>query len=147
MNYFINQERIKAIEDVKMQISNHEDMIRITSCPIKRLRLEDELIRGIDYALFLIEELCRDIEVNCLGNMDRQTKEFTMEELSNFNGSGGRPAYVAVNGVVYDISKEATWGGASHFGLQAGEDLTTQFKTCHNSMAILSKLTKVGVLK
>lgn len=77
----------------------------------------------------------------------RQMKSFTLEELSGFNGSNGKPAYVSVDGVVYDVSKEATWGGATHFGLYAGNDLTAQFKGCHNKADILSKLPKVGVIK
>lgn len=77
----------------------------------------------------------------------RQTKEFTIDELSQYDGSMGRPAYVAVNGIVYDVSTEATWGGASHFGLLAGRDLTSQFQSCHKNANILAKLPKVGVLK
>jgi predicted heme/steroid binding protein len=77
----------------------------------------------------------------------RQTKEFTLEELSNYNGSMGKPAYVAVNGVVYDVSREAAWGGASHFGLMAGKDLSSQFQGCHGNESVLAKLPKVGILK
>ncbi len=32
-------------------------------------------------------------------------REITKEELSDSNGSGGKPAYVAVDGNVYDVSK------------------------------------------
>jgi predicted heme/steroid binding protein len=78
---------------------------------------------------------------------DRQTKEFTLDELSNYNGSMGKPAYVAVNGVVYDVSREAAWGGASHFGLMAGKDLSSQFQGCHGNESALAKLPKVGILK
>lgn len=79
--------------------------------------------------------------------MYRQTREFTLAELAQYDGSMGRPAYVAVDGIVYDVSKEATWGGATHFGLQAGRDLTAQFQSCHGMAQILSKLPKVGILK
>jgi predicted heme/steroid binding protein len=77
----------------------------------------------------------------------RETKEFTISELAQYDGAMGRPAYVAVNGIVYDVSNEATWGGASHFGLISGRDLSTQFQSCHNREAILEKLPKVGILK
>ncbi len=33
-----------------------------------------------------------------------EQREFTLEELAEYNGTGGRPAYVAVNGIVYDVS-------------------------------------------
>ncbi|ERI89524.1 putative cytochrome b5-like Heme/Steroid binding domain protein [Clostridiales bacterium oral taxon 876 str. F0540] len=77
----------------------------------------------------------------------REQKQFTLEELKNFDGSGGKPAYVAVDGIVYDVSVQPAWGGGSHFGLISGKDLTQQFKGCHSSVQILSSLPKVGILK
>ncbi|WP_238881850.1 cytochrome b5 domain-containing protein [Clostridium sp. YIM B02551] len=77
----------------------------------------------------------------------RQIKEFTLEELSRYDGSNGNPAYAAVNGIVYDLSNEASWGGGTHFGLTAGMDLTLHFEKCHSTPPILSKLPKVGILK
>lgn len=74
-------------------------------------------------------------------------KEFTLDELAMYNGSGGRPAYVAVNSIVYDVSNEAFWGGGTHFGLYAGKDLTSQFLSCHGNPKILSVLPKVGIIK
>jgi predicted heme/steroid binding protein len=76
----------------------------------------------------------------------RETREFTLEVLAQYDGSMGRPAYVAVNGIVYDVSTEATWGGATHFGLIAGKDLTEQFQGCHGMEATLASLPKVGIL-
>lgn len=81
------------------------------------------------------------------GNLCRQSREFTLDELAQYDGSMGRPAYVAVNGIVYDVSNEATWGGASHFGLMAGMDLSQQFQGCHGRESILAKLPRVGILK
>ncbi|WP_426349011.1 cytochrome b5 domain-containing protein [Alloiococcus sp. CFN-8] len=82
-------------------------------------------------------------------NSHREATErvFTLEELGKYDGSGGNPAYVAVNGVVYDMSREATWGGGTHFGLYAGKDLTSEFQGCHGMAAILMKLPKVGIIK
>lgn len=77
----------------------------------------------------------------------RTLGEFTLSELAYYDGSMGKPAYVAINGIVYDVSNEAVWGGASHFGLIAGKDLSSQFKSCHGNESILAKLPKVGTLK
>lgn len=79
-------------------------------------------------------------------NIYRQMREFTLNELAQYDGGMGKPAYVAVNGIVYDVSNVPSWGGGTHFGLQAGKDLTDEFQGCH-SMEILQKLTKVGMLK
>lgn len=81
-------------------------------------------------------------------NSSNNQREFTIEELSQFDGSGGRPAYVAINGTVYDVSLEATWGGGTHFSLYAGKDLSAQFNGCHGGRTeILRNLPIVGVLK
>lgn len=77
----------------------------------------------------------------------RQAREFTLSELNQYDGSMGKPAYVAVNGIVYDVSNALSWGGATHFGLQAGKDLTAEFQSCHGMAQILQKLPKVGTLK
>jgi len=75
-------------------------------------------------------------------------KEFTIEELSSYNGTNGKPAYVAINGVVHDMSKITAWRGGTHFGLYAGKDLSTEFKECHQGMQlILNMLPQVGILK
>jgi mannose-6-phosphate isomerase-like protein (cupin superfamily)/predicted heme/steroid binding protein len=77
----------------------------------------------------------------------RQTKEFTLSELAQYDGTMGKPAYVAVNGIVYDVSANSKWSGAVHYGLTAGKDLSSQFENCHSSASKLAKLPKVGVLK
>ena len=77
----------------------------------------------------------------------RQTKEFTLSELAQFDGTMGKPSYVAVNGIVYDVSNNSKWSGATHHGLTAGKDLSSQFESCHGVASNLAKLPKVGVLK
>lgn len=72
---------------------------------------------------------------------------FTLQELSKFEGKGGNPAYVAVNGTVYDVTNNATWAAATHFGLKAGKDLTNEFASCHAGQTILNKLKVVGKLE
>lgn len=74
-------------------------------------------------------------------------REFTLEELSYYDGSDGRPAYVAVNAVVYDVSELPAWGGGTHFGMYAGNDLTSVFMGCHQGAMIrLENVPTVGTL-
>jgi membrane-associated progesterone receptor component len=70
-----------------------------------------------------------------------------LQELSKFNGKDGNPAYVAVNGIVYDVTNNVAWAAATHFGLTAGKDLTSEFVSCHGDQPILSKLKVVGKLE
>jgi len=52
-------------------------------------------------------------------------QEFTLEQLKQFDGREGRPAYVAYEGGVYDVSESAMWPAGDHEGMHnAGQDLT-----------------------
>jgi predicted heme/steroid binding protein len=74
-------------------------------------------------------------------------KEFTLEELAEYNGINGKPPYVAINGIVYDMSHIRPWASGTHFGLSAGNNLTEQFMGCHRgAQSVLNKLIQVGRL-
>ncbi|WP_304509936.1 cytochrome b5 domain-containing protein [Anaerotignum sp.] len=79
-------------------------------------------------------------------NKVQPTKAISREELAMNNGMDGNPAYVAINGFVYDVTKSPAWAAASHFGLRAGNDLTDEFESCHAGENILEKLPIVGFL-
>lgn len=71
----------------------------------------------------------------------------TRAELAAATGRGGSPAYVAVSGMVYDVTNHAAWSLGTHFGLQAGRDLTAEFSSCHaGERQILNTLRPVGRL-
>lgn len=55
-------------------------------------------------------------------------REFTPDELAEFDGKDGRNAYVAVDGVVYDLTDSAAWKNGQHNGFEAGKDLTDEIK-------------------
>lgn len=74
-------------------------------------------------------------------------RNFTLEELATFDGKNGRPVYVAVNGVVYDVTNNRAWAAATHFGLTSGKDYTQEFASCHTGQqSILMTLPVVGRL-
>ncbi len=74
-------------------------------------------------------------------------REFTVEELAEFNGEDGKPVYVAVNGKVYDLSSAVPWEGGKHNSLTAGQDLSSWFMNCHMGFnAVLEKYPLVGTL-
>ena len=54
--------------------------------------------------------------------MGSNIRKFTLEELKQYDGQKGRPAYI---GKVYDVTDNYTWGDGSHYGEhQAGQDVT-----------------------
>ncbi len=73
-----------------------------------------------------------------------ETRVFTVEELAEFNGKDGKPAYVAVNDIVYDVSALTRWAGGTHFGMVAGRDLSGPFSICHQG--ILDRLNKAVIV-
>ncbi len=52
----------------------------------------------------------------------------TLDQLKEFDGKNGRPAYVAVKGIIYDVTQSRLWRGGEHASSEgqawAGQDLT-----------------------
>lgn len=67
---------------------------------------------------------------------------FTKEKLAQYNGKNGINAYIAVNGIVYDVSSK--WKDGKHHGLEAGKDLTQEFLDSPHGHTMIGKLEIVG---
>jgi predicted heme/steroid binding protein len=66
---------------------------------------------------------------------------FTAEELAEYDGLNGQPAYAAIDGLVYDLS--SIFRNGEHYGYKAGLDLTAAFYQEH-SADILKRFEVVG---
>ena len=74
-------------------------------------------------------------------------KVFTIEELAKYNGKDGQPAYIAVDGIVYDVSDVPAWSGGKHQGFEPGQDVTDQIADISpHGKRVLDNLPKVGTL-
>lgn len=72
---------------------------------------------------------------------------FTLEELAEFDGKDGRPAYVAVGGVVYDVTNADEWTNGEHKdGVMAGTDATEVIAKSPHGADVLAGLPVVGML-
>lgn len=76
-----------------------------------------------------------------------EKRYFTEIELSLYDGLNGRPAYVACDGIVYDLSGSALWRYGHHQGHhQAGNNLTEMLKDAPHGENFLQIFPTVGVL-
>jgi predicted heme/steroid binding protein len=81
------------------------------------------------------------------GSAENGTLELTLAELAKYNGKDGNPAYVAVDGVIYDVSGYAKWKNGDHNGYTAGNDLTDIIKNkSPHGVAKLKGVPVVGKL-
>jgi predicted heme/steroid binding protein len=75
-------------------------------------------------------------------------KTFTVEELAQFDGKKGNKAYIAVEGVVYDVSNNSAWKNGKHKrGLKAGKDHSKMISKSPHGKGVLKKLPIAGKLK
>lgn len=73
---------------------------------------------------------------------------FTLEDLAEYDGKEGRPAYVAVDGMVYDFTELGRWQGGTHNGFEAGQDLTEPLQEVSpHGESVLSRAPVVGTLQ
>ncbi len=75
-------------------------------------------------------------------------KEFDSESLSEFDGKGGRPIYIASQGKVVDVSNSRLWKTGLHMKRHpAGRDLTVDIGAAPHGMEVLDRYPQVGILK
>ncbi len=71
----------------------------------------------------------------------------TEMELRQYNGERGRPAYIAYDGVVYDVSDAPNWRGGMHREMHyAGLDLTRSLRKAPHDAGVFQRVRRVGVL-
>ncbi len=76
-------------------------------------------------------------------------REFTTQELAGYDGTDGKPVYVAFGGTVYDVSNSPLWKKGSHFRRHLpGTDLTDQMGCAPHGADVLGRagIEAVGVL-
>lgn len=74
---------------------------------------------------------------------------FNAAQLAEFDGKDGRKAYVAVDGIVYDVTAVPQWAGGMHNNnrLAAGKELSQDILSSPHGKDVLADLPKVGTYK
>ena len=76
-----------------------------------------------------------------------ENRVFTLEELSQYDGKDGNPAYISVDGVVYDVSNVEPWANGEHKnGITAGNELSDEIMDSPHGKGVLDDLPVVGTL-
>ena len=102
----------------------------------------------------VMESVCEDITSYLNKGKSKKDKKmrstdnvFTKEQLSEYDGQNRNKIYIAVDGIVYDVTDKDTWSGGRQYGVAAGKDLTNYLNNCHKTQRdILNKLEIVGRL-
>lgn len=90
----------------------------------------------------VVEEEASDEET-----IEEATLELTLEELSAYDGKDGNRAYVAVEGIIYDVTDLDEWQNGMHNGVEAGKDLTDEIMNqSPHGTSTLSQAEIVGKL-
>jgi len=74
---------------------------------------------------------------------DNGQKVFTLQELAQHDGQNGTPAYLAIHGIVYDVTRVKLLKDGLHHDVLPGKDVSDLF--IHNN-AILNRLPVIGKL-
>ena len=75
-------------------------------------------------------------------------KEFTKEELKEYDGREGRKAFVACEEDIYDVTDSFLWKDGKHqVTHHAGEDLTGELREAPHDIDFLKRFPVVGRLK
>jgi predicted heme/steroid binding protein/uncharacterized membrane protein len=75
-------------------------------------------------------------------------KEFDAKELAEYDGKNGKPAYVAYQGKVFDVSESKLWKDGIHMNRHAaGKELTMDIQAAPHTPDVLEKLPQVGTVK
>jgi len=74
-------------------------------------------------------------------------RTFSREELAHYDGRDGVPAYVACDGIVYDVTDSFLWQEGRHQALhRAGTDLTGSLARAPHGIDVLHEFPAIGVL-
>ncbi len=83
-----------------------------------------------------------------LGRIPEVMREFTEDELAQYDGKDGAPAFIAYNGKVYDVSNSFHWRTGKHQAMHsAGVDLTGSLKQAPHGADLLERVPVVGRLR
>lgn len=74
-------------------------------------------------------------------------KIFTRGQLALRNGQDRDEIWVALNGIIYDVTNSRLWKNGKHYEHWAGQDLTEELMDAPHTEKVFEKFTIVGALQ
>jgi len=73
--------------------------------------------------------------------------EYSKSHLALRNGQDKPEIWVALNGIIYDVTESRLWKNGKHYEHWAGQDLTDELKDAPHTEGVFLKFKAVGKLK
>lgn len=73
--------------------------------------------------------------------------EFTKSQLALRNGQDKPQIWVALHGLIYDVTESRLWRKGKHYEHWAGQDLTDELKDAPHTEKVFEKFKAIGRLK
>ncbi|MCR1899773.1 hypothetical protein NSA47_12370 [Irregularibacter muris] len=80
-------------------------------------------------------------------DIQNEPVSYTLEELSQYNGKNEQPEYIAIDGVVYDVTHIAEWQDLLDTDVFSGQDISEMVEDESIRDSIIEKAHEVGILK
>ncbi len=87
-----------------------------------------------------------DASLTATQQQQAESRTVAPAELEAADGKDGRPAWISVSGVVFDVSASQGWKDGEHRGVKAGTDGTELFVQSPHGFDTLSRTPVVGRL-
>ncbi|WCT11289.1 cytochrome b5 domain-containing protein [Mucilaginibacter jinjuensis] len=71
---------------------------------------------------------------------------YTKSQLALRNGQDKPQIWVALNGIIYDVTESRLWRNGKHYEHWAGQDLTEELADAPHSETVFEKFVAVGRL-
>lgn len=72
---------------------------------------------------------------------------YTRSQLALRNGQDSDEVWVAVSGIIYDVSASRLWFTGKHYQHWAGQDLTAELADAPHTASVLQRFPAIGRLQ
>ena len=114
--------------------------------PLKKNSIGSLLIGVLLVAALVGDPTKLDAPLSATQQQQADARTVSMTELEANDGLEGRPAWIAVNGIVFDVSQSPGWDDGEHRGVKAGTDGTDLFVGSPHTYEFMARTPIVGRL-